>query len=273
MLKLEPQKEIILKMFDQGSSFADIARELGEYDQAVSNLVRRYRDVPKKKEYSIDEEYFRDIDSVDSAYFFGLIAADGAIVDSGKTTVMTISLQEEDDYILHAMKSYMKAEVPIRYYKQSHQKEDGSLSRQARFVTANKKICNSLLEKEITRRKSNSLNKLTPYIHDDYVVDFIRGYFDGNGSIVKTVTSGTKKKNYISFTGSYNILQDIQDWLVNQLDITKTKIYFNEGSKKDTGTYAFRFGAVKDVASFKKNIYHENIKDLYLTRKLKTFIE
>ena len=46
MLKLENKKDIILELLDSGLNTAQIAKHLDEYQQAVRNVIKKYR--PKK---------------------------------------------------------------------------------------------------------------------------------------------------------------------------------------------------------------------------------
>ena len=268
MLKLESRKDEIIAMYEKGMNPYAISKEIGEYEQSVANLLRRYSHLPKRVPYLIDESYFEKIDSVDKAYFFGLIAADGSMVENGNNHQMTISLQSEDKYILELLRTSMKAEVPVREYAQSYQRKDDYIYTQSRFVTGNKKICSDLIAHGIIPRKSKTLGALLQEVEESYKIDFVRGYFDGNGSIFKSITSGTQEKNYITFRGTEEILSDIK----NYLEIGNTKIYFGKGSAEGTGTYTWRFGAKKDIIKFKQAIYHENVGDFYLTRKKEKFL-
>lgn len=268
-LKLEPQKEQILKWYDEGKTCYWISQQLGEYEQAVSNLVKRYRNVPKWEPYKINEDYFKTIDSVDKAYHFGLIAADGAMVKATKSTwTMTISLQERDAHILHKMKRDMEAENPIATYTQQHRGRDTEFYTQSRLLISNQKFCKHLFDKDITPRKSKTLVGLSNHVQEEFIPDYIRGFFEGNGSISRTITSGEQLRNYVSFRGSEEILQDIK----SSLGIEGGKIFFGKGSTPNTGTYTWRFGAKEDVIKFKDMIYHDKVGDLYFPRKKDNFL-
>lgn len=269
MLKLEPRKDELLAMYNSGFSIYKIAKEIGEYEQAVTNLLKKYVELPKKKDYSINESYFKKIDSVDKAYFFGLIAADGAIVEYKPNKFqMTISLQSRDKSILELMKESTKADVPVREYAQSYRLENGTIFKQARFVTGNQTFCAHLINHGITPNKSKTLIDLIPEVNQEFIPDFIRGYFDGDGSIYQTITSGTKLKNYVSFRGTEDLLSGIKEYL----SIEGGKVTFGSGSSAETGCFEWKFGAVKDILYFKDVIYHENVGNFYLSRKKEKFL-
>lgn len=266
-LKLEHRKEEILEMYQSGMTTYRISKEIGEYEQAVINVLRSVIHIPKKVPLKINEKYFENIDSVDKAYFFGLIAADGAIVYNMKQhPSMTISLTQEDGYILEKLKEATNAEVTIKEYKQSYQKRDGFVSTQKRFVTTNRNFVSHLLDHNMTPLKSHTLGNLLLEVEDDFKVDFIRGYFDGDGSIYQTVTSGKQIRHYCGFRGTKELLEGIKDYLP-----------FNGGtitwgtSNGSNGQYEWKFGAKKDIATFRDLIYHNDMNDYYLTRKYDKF--
>lgn len=266
--KLDYMKDELVEMYQSGKSFYQIAKEIGEYEQAVSNVIRSVIHVPKRKPYSINEEYFKHINTVDKAYFFGLIAADGAIVrNSNNHLTMTISLKSEDGYILEKLREATEAEVTIKEYKQSYQKEGGEYSYQKRFVTANEKFVKHLMTHGVSERKSNTLGDVLKNVDREYQIDFIRGFFDGNGSIYKTVTSGTQERHYCSFRGTKEILTSIKEYL----PFEGGTIYWGKGTDTDTGQYGWKFGAKKDIETFRDLIYHENIEDYYMIRKYNKF--
>lgn len=260
--KLDYMKDELVDMYKSGMNFSQIAKSIGEYEQAVSNVIRSVLDIPKKERLSIHEDYFKEINTMDKAYFFGLIAADGAIVyNNNNTGTMTISLHQGDRHILEELKKKTKAEVTIKDYE----KNNGSHT-QSRFVTANQVFVEHLIAHKITPRKSMTLEDIINEVEEPFKIDFIRGYFDGNGSIFKTITSGTQERYYVSFRGNDLVLRGIK----NYLPITGGKIHW-AGNPNGTGQYTWTFGARKDIELFRDMIYHENIESCYLVRKHERF--
>lgn len=275
-LKLEDKKHQLTKMYKEGKSYYQIAKEIGENQQAVANAVRSVTgENPKKYKHSIDGLYFSEINSVDKAYYFGLLAADGAIVyqshDAEDNPVgnpsVTISLQEKDKYILDYLKEATSYEGDIKTYKQSYQKR-GTHYCQSRFVVMDKAFCSGLIEKGITERKSKTLGRILHHVEEEFKRDAIRGFFDGNGSVITTVTSGTKEKQYVLIRGNKAFLEELQE-LIYPI-ASKCTIRWDKGSIEGTSGWGLRFGG-KQVNDFRDLIYHDNMGNYFLTRKYKKF--
>lgn len=275
-LKLENIKEELVEMYKEGKSYYQISKEIGENQQAVSNAIRSITgEGPRKRKHAIDKEYFSKINSVDKAYYFGLIAADGAIVyqkhDEDDNPVgspsVTISLQEEDKYILDYLKESTSYEGEIKTYKQSYQKR-GTEYRQSRFVVMDKTFCSGLIEKGITERKSKTLGRILLNVEKEFQRDAIRGFFDGNGSVVTTVTSGTQEKQYVLIRGNKDFLEELKE-LIYPIASNCT-IRWDKGSIEGSGGWGLRFGG-KQVNDFRDLIYHDNIGKYFLVRKYNKF--
>lgn len=60
-----------------------------------------------------DENYFNVVDTKEKAYFLGLLYADGCNVNHPTTGELSITLQEEDSYILEKFKQVLKSDYPL----------------------------------------------------------------------------------------------------------------------------------------------------------------
>jgi len=248
-MKLDNRKDEILSMYDDGMTIYKIAKSIGEYEQAVSNLLRKHIDIPKNEYYAFNESYFETIDSEDKAYFLGFIAADGCIAANNKgTKILTISLAEKDRSVLESFKECLEAEQPIK-----------ELARQqVRFVVARKKIIEDIEKYDIGERKSLTMGPILQNIPDDFKSHFLRGYFDGDGSIFQTKTGSKEMVHYVAIRGTKEFLEELQEYCG-----IKGALQFN------TGTHQWRFGAKSDVLKFRDIIYSDSIH--HLQRKYDKF--
>ena len=112
------------------------------------------------------------------------------------------------------------------------------------LIIFSKKLYLKLLELGGKRRKSKTI--IFPEVPDKFLSDFIRGYFDGDGSVffVKYIHTKTKKlrtelrSNFTS--GSMGFLKEVQNILNKKLGLIKKKICgYNDGRslKLGYGTY------------------------------------
>lgn len=120
----------------------------------------------------------------------------------------------------------------------------------------NKKLVNDLVKLGIVPKKSLILKY--PRINSKFDSHFIRGYFDGDGSY------HIDKKGQIRFeicSGSFDILNSIQDILINKCGLSKTKII------KAKNSNTFRLGYKGNINNKKIYNFIYNDANFLLLRK------
>lgn len=127
----------------------------------------------------LNENYFDVIDTEDKAYFLGFLFADGCISKSQWNYLIVLSLQEGDKYILEHFNKQLDSSYPLR--RQSPRKP----TRQAQFSLhlSSKKLFERLNDLGCVPKKSLILKFPERIISNHLISHFIRGYFDGDGSI------------------------------------------------------------------------------------------
>lgn len=188
-------------------------------------------------------KYFSNIDSYDKAYFLGLFAADGSIVNE----TMSIELKDYDKYILELF--IQKANLNTTLVPDNR---DENLRYILKFHSKN--MVNDLNKNNIYPRKSYNNTLEIPNIDKKYIRHFIRGYFDGNGI--------ANKKGYVGFCGSKTIISQIHNVLVNELKVSNNKITYN----KSNHIYYIQWSKKEDTQKI-FNYFYKNVFDCYLKRK------
>ena len=110
----------IVKLYKNGKTAAQISRELFFPANSVERILKNQ--LPKEdrknhiKNKLIDPNFFDNIDTEQKAYIFGLICADGWIIDKNSGAKIGISLQEKDVYLLYNISNilYKKNIVSLR---------------------------------------------------------------------------------------------------------------------------------------------------------------
>lgn len=130
------------------------------------------RNNPNVKYKNINDLYFSKIDNINKAYLLGWIASDGHIGKRG----FKIAIHQKDIEILKIFQMLVCKEVPIRLFT-------GTYSPMCSYEINSKRISQDLckLLSISPGKKSNSV--CFPKIDTNYELDFIRGYFEGDGSI------------------------------------------------------------------------------------------
>ncbi len=213
-----------------------------------NNIIIRNNSFNSRK-YNIDENFFGVIDTEDKAYWLGFIMADGWIT-CGK--VLGIKLHPKDKSHLKKFLNSTNSNYPIHEGVSTHGYSIGG-----KFVNlniTNKKLYNDLLDKGVLVKKSKTL-EFPNKIPNNLINHFIRGYFDGDGSVFK------RPDGYlgVNVLGTENFLKKILEFSNINKNIYKYK-------KKEIHYISL---CCKDATKFLEYIYKNSI--LYLERKKNIF--
>ena len=195
------------------------------------------------RKWHIDENYFKTW-TRNMAYILGLWFADGCIY-GGK--MFDITLHAKDKYILKQVANELKYEGTLYDY----------VDRQAaRLNFSCVVIYNDILALGGTECKSNTI--AFPVIPEEYLSDFIRGYFDGDGSIMLLKNN---RVNSAFTSGSKDFLDSLHQILKDKAGV--------EGGSYDSSSKSIRFGK-KDTRRIGEFMY-KNDPELFLLRKKEKF--
>lgn len=157
--------------------------------------------------YQVDEDYFKIIDSEEKSYWLGFLYADGCVTVRNQ---FVMTLKSSDENHLKKFLKCINSNHPIRREFKKIGKNEFELSR----ISINRnKFCNYLSEKGCMYGKTNKLKfpnvELVP---DELLSHFIRGYFDGDGSLtLNHVYKNTGKVNFkISIAGTKDFLDGLK---------------------------------------------------------------
>ncbi|MFA5048381.1 MAG: LAGLIDADG family homing endonuclease [Patescibacteria group bacterium] len=151
------------------------------------------------KKYLIDENFFNNIDTQDKSYFLGILYADGC--HKIERNEIELQLSGQDVELLIKLRDLIFYEPKPFYTKKSKtikicgiettRQESNTLS------ICNKNISKSLLTHGLIKNKSSTID-YPDFISDELQSHFIRGYFDGDGSVFLT----RKRQISIAIIGS-----------------------------------------------------------------------
>lgn len=139
---------------------------------------------PPKMVTYYDEKFFEKINSFESAYFLGILMADGSI--KGDYLGVNIQLTEDDGYILEKMSELIGANKThglqkIDYSPRRKTPQDKARD-MLRLTISNRKIAEDLKKLGVVRNKTKILeyNNVVP---KKFHSAFFRGLLDGDGSV------------------------------------------------------------------------------------------
>lgn len=161
----------------------------------------------RPRQYSFNEDYFENIDTENKAYWLGLIAADGYISKrkSGQNS-FTLALHEIEP--LEALRNDLESNKPI--YIQDNSKYENKYSNNIgyRITFVSNKMVSDLERNGIIERKTFKLK--LPNLRKDLYSHFIRGYFDGDGSVFYSKSQNKIDEILcVSICGTNNFLNEL----------------------------------------------------------------
>jgi hypothetical protein len=227
-------------MYEEGLSTSEIAKAGNVSSRRITQILKKNNVELRprghwKRKYHLNEDYFKCW-SPNMAYILGFFLADGVVSGEGRT----VSFAQKEIEILDEIRHEMKSNHPIGEYKNG-----------VYFLNINSKIIKDDLMNihGLTPNKSKTVK--FPYVLEEYMHHFIRGYFDGDGSIYK-------KGNMINFVGgSYSFILELRD-------ILEDKGFDPIITSKDNH-FRIYISCKKTIKQFGDWIYND--KKLYLKRK------
>ena len=183
--------------------------------------------------------------------------ADGSITHNRH---YKISFSSQDKSILVAIKNSMHSDRSIY-----HEKRSNRFVNVYEFYVYSKQIYTDIIKLGGQTNKSNKL--MFPKIPNKYLADFVRGYFDGDGSVFKTKYKSSKNGRFYTeirsnFTcGNKIFLERLMKVLYKRIGVVKKKI-------GQYGPHQFKLGySHTDTEKLLKFMYYPGHK-ISLKRKM-----
>ena len=202
------------------------------------------------------KDFFKTIDTEEKAYWLGFIASDGNIRKD--LLECSITVQESDSNHLKKFSKCFEDYYTVKHYNYSYSYPIAKIS------IYSKQCCLDLEKYGIIPNKSLSLKVNKELIPNNLLKDFIRGYFDGNGSIYRSTLNRNSGYNYeewgCNFVGSYEMILLIKDFFKSNNPIIKRKAVFS-----------IDWGGTLSTYEVLKKLYENST--IFLDRKKEKFLE
>ena len=218
-----------------------------------NNIVIRDGNFYKSKK--VNEEFFESIDTEEKAYWLGYMYADAYITDK------IIEIKCIDKEQIENFKKSIQSE-----HKILEKITDQGFSNNTTFYSiriVSQKMCCDLKKLNATSPKKF---RQVPQLPNELIRHFIRGYFDGDGSVYFIFSK--KKNTYetsVSFTGFYPILNYIRNIFIENFN-TKANIF----PYKNSEVYDYKIGGRNNINDI-YNYFYNNANFYMKTKKDKFF--
>ena len=229
LLSEKELQQIIQWYKNENVSLRELARRTSHSRSALTAMLERLGIKTTKgnhyRHYFFDFDFFETIDNELKAYWLGFLYADGCIFSPREygEQEFQLSLAQKDEEMIHLFKQDLKSTYPI-FYDNSHKKKNPTHQTMVRQVLRSQKTVNDLKRLGCIENKSLVLKfPALEQVPEQFIRHFIRGYFDGDGSISITTEPSGHKTGLIQIVGTENFITDLSKHFPNMGSIIKDK--------------------------------------------------
>ena len=221
----------------------------------IQGLLKRRIDMRRRgKRIDFNENFFENIDSERKAYWLGFIYADGNVTGNR----LRIEIMYQDKYLLEELNKDLESNNKICNCESTHKYNGYLINKNNVYIGyCSDKLVSDLNKLGVVPNKTFKLNSLPP-IENELIRHFIRGYFDGDGTVYID-KDGLK----FGFYGQHYLLNDIKNVLIKDIGLANRKIHDKETLSMVT------FSRKQDIQNFYDYIYKD--ATIFLKRKKNKF--
>lgn len=216
------------------TSVTRYAEKFGLYNKKFTRNAKNY----------INKNYFEKIDTRRKAYWLGFFMADSSMYkykDVNKIQ-FELKIQRKDRKLLEELAKDI--DFPLDKIKDEDRYRNETLTYGSSLRTYNKTFCNNLIKHGIVENRS-LIKHIPKTIKKHLIEDFIRGLWDGDGTITNHISISTISKQLI-------------DDLSKIFNSFKIKYYIYE-SITSGGYILYRLSiSTKSYKDFKEIFYYDN---------------
>ena len=254
------EKEIIQEYID-GKTLTELGVLYNCNKSTISRILKRNGVEARKgqfsPQYSFNEHYLDKLDTEEKNYFLGMFFADGC--NQTDRNLSIISLQEKDKEILERFTIMFESNRPLRFIDNcGHNKQNSYV-----FSLNSKYLCNKLYQYGAVPRKSLVL-KFPEYLDSKFTSAFVRGYFDGDGSITLREYKKAPILARFNLLGTKDFLEELSKILQNELNINPNLIQRGK-------IWSLNIGKRQDCYLFANWLYGDST--IYLNRKYEKYLK
>lgn len=241
-------------------------------DRLISSLMKENNikirnDSEQARKYSCNENYFEIIDTEQKAYWLGFMYADGwvSFKKGYNNKSMGLTLSSCDIEHLYKFKDALEYNGNIHTYVPDKEKFIYNTKNYSRLLIKNDKIVDDLIDKGCFPLKTNILifptEKQVPKI---FLNHFIRGYNDGDGSIIVFINKKNQLCGKVAVTGTLELIKGIQKYFnIEHLKLSKR---FKESTSNNC---TLDIGGIPQVLRICSLLYENST--VYLDRKYEKY--
>jgi hypothetical protein len=261
-------EQIFNYYFKDKYSLNKIANLIGDVSPStIGNRLKKYGYTLDNKshdgnnrKHSIDINFFKEINNKNKAYILGLIISDGYV------NKFKLTFTSKDSELVEIFKRELKSEHKLAKYDIFDKRTNKTYTRYSLQI-ASKEIVDDLNKLGIYPNKSFTCEM--PNIPNEYFWHFIRGVFDGDGSITN---EKNQKKGRLRFQiiGSEALLKQIKHDFLRYHISNNTKLTNTVYQSSNNYISKIFYYSYHDLNIIKNEMYYDS-ETLRLSRKYEIF--
>lgn len=218
-----------------------------------------------RRKFPINESFFENIDTEERAYILGLLYADGCNHEQHHKIELSLDKIDED-IVIKVSKILLNGNVDIKEYPQKN-----NPSNRVCLYLINQKLSDDLKKWGCVARKTLVLK--FPELPNNLRHHFIRGYFDGDGSLTikERLMKRCKNKSriaYFSIVSTKEVLEEIGKTFSDlgvHFEINKRH------KKRKNNNFTLRISGNRQIKTVCDYLY--NGANIFLDRKKDSYLE
>jgi transposase-like protein len=219
----DEQEEQLIAEYLDGGTLDTVSENWGIERTTVQHILIRHgvdRHPCSVPTHVLDEHIFDCIDNEVSAYLLGQVYADGCVMMDKAT--LSIGLSEKDHDYLEMLRGLYGTDFDIKVSSVKNYR-GGKNTDACRLSMYSRHMAQTLFDLGIVARRGKFCNTL-PKMHPSVYNHFIRGFYDGDGSIdCRTASNRITPHLRVRFLGQVDILSWIRDLLADELGTSRNK--------------------------------------------------
>jgi len=207
-------------------------QKVADYLQVSIDSIYKYMklyEIPYNKHYQgiyvCNENYFKN-DTEGSFYWAGFIAADGSVQKRKYSKILKIALSQNDHQHIELFKKSIESTHPIKTHEVKPSKLVKTKNMCSEIQIANNNIYNDLNRFNIIPNKTKVYTFPEWLIDHELVNHFMRGYFDGDGTITNCGLGKNRSVIQKSFSilGTKQFIEQYMNTLISKTLLNEVKI-------------------------------------------------
>lgn len=256
----DTDKEEVLRLYNNKVPIEQIALQFNCSEAPLYRCLKHAKATRTQAEsirkYHVNHDYFSEIDTEDKAYFLGFFYADGYNHQKKRDVSISMTLAEKDISVLECLRSKICPEKP--FYTNYRNQKNPNWQNSVTLKINSKQLSDDLAKWGCTQAKTFTIT-FPENLPKELYSHFIRGYFDGDGYAAK---------NRFEIVGTEKFLLKIQEILIKELEIGKTKLHTRH-KERDNNIRTLIYGGSNIMKKLHDYLYTD--ASYYLERKKSNF--